>query len=204
MSLAVLILHCVAFVFQQRQLPPGGGNDDFGVAVAFALLVALAFVFASGLLALPVVGIIVAVQKITGDDEIGGILAVISGIVFLAAPCIVGYSMWYYWPSLSPGFVSAAEYAWLAVLLIVGVGIIILILAAIFSGIRSAFSRENVGGTLGLIAVAAATFYLYNFAGWGFWSALGVSFGGILAVSIVVALLWDLASRILNRSNRTE
>lgn len=181
--IAALVLNIVAFLLQVRPLPPQpGGSGDGGVALVYIALIVITFLLIAGVIGLAIAGLL----NLAEAPKWSQALAALTGVA--AAVAI----MWNYWDLFSRYLVVAAEWSWIGMLLIFMVVMIVMIVWAVFAGVKSAFSRENVGSTLSLIAITSGTIYLYEFGGWGFWSSLGISVLGMILIGTAILLAWDL------------
>lgn len=179
-----LAISLAAFLLQPRPIsrPVTGGNGDAAVALIYLALIVLVFFVIVGVIASVLVGLLHVAQAPEWSQALAGLFAIVAAVAI----------MWKYWELISENLVIAAEWSWIGLLLIFIVVALVMIVWAALAGIKSAFSRENVGSTLSLIAIASGTIYLYNYQGWGFWSSLGISVGGMLVLGIAILLVWDL------------
>ena len=182
-----LAVNTATFLLQARPAGPRpvtGGNGDAGVALIYLALVVIVFFLIAGLIGFILVGLL-NLAEAPEWSQAPAVLVAIAGAVAI---------MWNYWKLISENLVIAAEWSWIAILLIFIALFLATVLWAAFAGVRSAFSRENVGSTLSFIAIASGTFYLYRFEGWGFWSSLGLSILGMIVLGSAIFLAWDLLS----------
>ena len=161
-------------------VPQTGGDSDGGIGLLFIALVGLVF-FA---MAAAVIGALNAVLQATGRKDSAQSLVFIVGI---SVPVVL---IWLFWDPLRHILALLAEWSWITLLLLFGAVFVLAILGVAMSALTQALSPKNVAGTLSLAAIAGATVCLFNFAGWGFWPALGVSFASVLALNIVGVVIW--------------
>lgn len=176
----------VALAFlQAKRVPVQGGNDDGGAALIFLLLIGLVFF----LIATAFIAAFTGILRAAGASERAQTAA------FVPSALMAGSLIWYFWEPVRETLVPVSKYSWIVLLIVFGLIVVCAVLAVLFNGMRSAFSRENVAGTLGLVAIAGATVYLYNFSEWNFWPSLGVSFAAVIGLQIVGLLLWKLLAK---------
>lgn len=180
MQLAQSIFFSLAF-FQVNppRVPPNAGDGE-GATLIFILLVGATFFVIAGI----VIAGANAVLKTIAAPEAAQVP------VFIAAVLISGATIWFFWDTLRELLSPIAEWSWTGLLLLFSVLAVCVFIAVIVGGLRSSLSRENLAGTISLLLVAVSTTCLYTFASWGFWSALGVSFGGITVLNVIGVLIW--------------
>lgn len=157
----------------------GGGGGDADLEVLVFLLVMLVVLT---LLVIVIGSVLALPARLTGHPEFG----------FVAAVPVAVFAMWRFWDALLPWMRRAAEWgasALLVIALLMFVGFVLVLIA-------NAFSRENVLGTLTVIAVAAGTFLLVGRTTLRFWPALGIM--GVAACVVwyagtLIQHAWDRA-----------
>ena len=163
-------------------IPPTSADGE-GNALIFLLLLGIVFFVVAAI----IIGVATVVMKAVDAPASIHIPVLIAGLL------VSGVTIWYFWEPLVELLGPVAEWTWIGMLLVFGLVAICVVVAMIVSGLKTQFSRENIAGTVSLIGVGALTAYLYNAASWSFWSALGVSFGVVLLVNVVIVGVWKFA-----------